>query len=423
MDRKRILLISCYELGHQPIGLASPMAFMRKAGYESEAMDLSVEPLDPERIARAEFVAISVPMHTALRLGVQVARRVRQINPGAHICFFGLYAKLNAGYLLEEVADSVVGGEREEDLVAQVEGRAVSGLGFPVPERSALPPLERYAHLERDGARIVAGVVEATRGCRHLCTHCPIPPVYGGRFTLVPADVVLQDVRRQVAAGAGHITFADPDFLNGPGHVMPIVRAMHAEFPTVSFDVTVKVEHILRKRDLFPELARLGCLFVVSAVESLSDTVLGHLKKGHTAADVAEALRIVHGAGLALRPTFVPFTPWATLDDYRRLLEFVDREALVGHVDPVQWTIRLLVPPGSLLLESPAMKPHLGRLAPEKLAYAWRHPDPRMDELQRAVTTAVERGGGFVEAAALAEYSPVGPPGPIAARLSEPWFC
>lgn len=418
---KRILLISCYELGHQPIGLASPLAFLKKSGCEAEALDLSIESLDPERIARADFIGFSVPMHTALRLGVQAARRVRQLNPRAHLCFFGLYAQLNSRYLLEEVADSVVGGEREEDLVAQVGGAPVPG--FPVPERGALPPLDRYAHLERDGARIVAGVVEATRGCRHLCTHCPIPPVYGGRFTLVPASVVLEDARRQVAAGAGHLTFSDPDFLNGPGHVMPIVRALHAEFPELTFDVTAKVEHLLRKRDLLPELAKLGCLFIVSAVESLSDAVLGHLKKGHTGADVLEALRLVREAGLALRPTFVPFTPWATLEDYRRLLEFADREALVGHVDPVQWTIRLLVPPGSLLLQSPAMKPHLGPLVPEKLAYAWRHPDPRMDELQRAVTAAVEVGGGFAEAAALAGYAPVGPPGPIAARLSEPWFC
>jgi radical SAM superfamily enzyme YgiQ (UPF0313 family) len=250
-------------------------------------------------------------MHTALRLGVRVAERVRSLNPNAVICFFGLYAALNAEYLLEHGADYCIGGECETPLVALVEaiqggeissppegviGRGAAArpflkrLPFAVPARHALPTLEKYARLEHNGDRRVAGYVEASRGCLHLCTHCPIPPVYGGRFFVVPPDVVLEDIRRQVAAGATHMTFGDPDFLNGPGHALKIVRAMHAEFPGLTFDFTAKVEHILERREVFPELGRLGCLFMISAVESLSARVLSILEKGHTRADVVTAL-------------------------------------------------------------------------------------------------------------------------------------
>src|SRR5262249_35666037 len=123
-------------------------------------------------------------------------------------------------------------------------------LRFPLPVRTALPPLAQYAKLEQGGQSRVAGYVEASRGCLPLFTHCPSPPVYGGRFFIVPQEVVLEDIRRQVAAGAAHITFGDPDFLNGPGHSLKVVRALHAEFPTVTFDFTAKVQHILEKRDL-----------------------------------------------------------------------------------------------------------------------------------------------------------------------------
>src|SRR5213592_1050757 len=116
--------------------------------------------------------------------------------------------------------------------------------------------------------------------------HCPIVPVYEGRFFIVPVEVVLEDIRRQVRAGATHITFGDPDFLNGPGHSLAIVRAMRAEFPSLTFDFTAKIEHILRRRELLPDLARLGCLFIVSAVESIDDRVLAILDKGHTRGDV-----------------------------------------------------------------------------------------------------------------------------------------
>ncbi len=446
MPGTRVLLISCYELGHQPLGLAWPKAFLERAGYAPETLDLAVEPFDETKVRRADVVAIAVPMHTALRLGVRAAERIRRLNPACRIVFHGLYALLNADYLRGHLADAVLGGEVENDLVALIDGTdnarvrgPLERLDFPLPSRDGLPALTRYVSLEHGGRRVPAGYVEASRGCLHECLHCPIPPVYGGRFFVVPPDVVLGDIRRLIAAGAGHITFGDPDFLNGPGHAVRVVRALHAEFPGVTYDFTAKVEHILARRDLFPEFAATGCLFVVSAVESLSDTVLAHLEKGHTAADVPRALDVVRGAGMALRPTFVAFTPWTTRDDYRELLRFVRDRDLVDAVDAVQYTIRLLVPPGSLLLSRPAIWPFLGSLSGGEFSYRWTHPDPRMDALQRAAARVVEEAAQagetapatFARIAALAELPapraarrPAPPPErPIPARLTEPWFC
>lgn len=410
-EQLSILLVSCYELGHQPASLAVPMGFLRRAGYTAEAMDVSVEGFDEQRVKRARFIGISVPMHTALRLGLSVAETVRRINPDAHICFYGLYASLNADYLLNTVADSVIGGEFEQSLVMLIkeldEGSRVnveqSGaknkrllpvlarLDFPLPERGALPALERYAKLERNGEQHLAGYVEASRGCLHHCTHCPIPPVYNGRFFVVPEQIVLEDIRQLVRSGARHVTFGDPDFLNGPTHSLRIARAMHEEFPDLTFDFTAKVEHIIKYRPLIPELARAGCIFVVSAVESLSDTVLAHLEKGHTRRDVEYALGILRDAGIALRPSFVSFTPWTTIYDFIEVLDFVRSHNLIDHVDPVQYSIRLLVPPGSLLVSRPGTDAWLGALSQESFTYNWSHEDSRMDELHKQVVYIVEQ--------------------------------
>lgn len=448
-----ILVVSCYELGHQPLGLAWPMAFLERAGYAPRALDLALEPLDDTVVRGARLAAIMVPMHTALRLGVPAARRIRRLNPDCRVVFCGLYALLSAGFLLEDVADSVMGGEFEGELVAlaqrleageepQRRGAVLERMAFPLPSRASLPPLARYVRLARDDRLVPAGYVEASRGCRHTCLHCPIPPVYGGRFFAVPRTVVLEDIRQLVAAGAGHITFGDPDFLNGPGHALKLVRELHAEFPGVSYDFTTKIEHVLRHRGLFPEFGATGCAFVVSAVETLSDVVLAHLEKGHTRADVAAAIDILRRAGIAPRPTFVPFTPWSTLDDYIELLDFLEAQDLVDHVDPVQLTIRLLVPPGSLLLTRPALRVAFGELDAPGLSHRWTHPDPRMDELQReagalvlAATRAEEppavtfdrlrelagrRAGRPATAAPLRRPHPERP---VAPRLTEPWFC
>jgi radical SAM superfamily enzyme YgiQ (UPF0313 family) len=461
-DPGAILLVACYELGHQPLAVAWPAAFLERRGYAPAMLDVSVESFDAEKVKRARLVAISVPMHTALRVGMAVAERVRELNPTCHLCFFGLYATLNADYLLAHGVDSVIGGESEEPLVSLAEAlergerQAIPGvtragmasaphlakLSFPVPSRAGLPSLKKYAHLAREGRLELAGYVEASRGCRHHCRHCPIPPVYRGRFFVVPLDVCLADVRQLVEAGATHITFGDPDFLNGPGHALAVARAMHAEFPRLTFDVTAKVEHLLRHRARLPELAALGCVFVVSAVESLSDTVLAHLDKGHTRADVLEVARLTRAAGIALRPTWVPFTPWATLGDYRGMLDFVEGEGLTDHVDLVQYSIRLLVPPGSLLLDHPAMRPYLGPLVERDFFYRWTHPDPRMDRLQEAVADlvaeAAERGEDaavtFERVRELADAAAGRAARPRAAarlgadrvrppHMTEPWFC
>lgn len=419
-SRGAILLISCYELGHQPHGISLPLGFLRNAGFAPDSMDIAVEAFDTAKIGQARFIGISVPMHTALRLGVRVVRRIREINPEPIICLYGLYAVLNAEYLLENGVDFCIGGEFEAPLTAlvetlelhsqnnslhstlnvQIEGVIQPGanarpllrrLLFAVPSRDTLPALEKYAHLEHKGEHRLTGYVEASRGCVHLCTHCPIPPVYDGRFFVIPREIVLEDIRRQVSAGATHITFGDPDFLNGPTHSLRIIRAMHEEFPHLTFDFTAKIEHILEHRKIFPELAASGCLFMISAVESLSDTVLEILSKGHKHEDIVEALKIVQNAGIALRPTWVMFTPWTTIDDYTNVLEFLDTHNLIDHVDPVQYAIRLLIPPGSILLECPAVKPYLGSLNQASFSYEWCHPDPRMDELHKTVSTLVER--------------------------------
>lgn len=413
-----ILLVSCYELGHQPLALASPLGTLRRAGYSPAVVDTSVADLTDETIAVARLVAISVPMHTALRLGTRVAARVRALNPTARICFYGLYASLNADYLLRECADATIGGEYEEALLGLVraldsgEPEEVRGvrtrqafaapvlerLPFATPARDVLPAPRHYAHLVREGIAVPAGYVEASRGCLHTCAHCPITPIYGGRFFIVPRAVVLEDIRAQVRAGVEHITFGDPDFLNGPGHSLAIVRALHAEFPHVTFDATIKVEHILERRQIFSELATQGCAFIVSAVESLSPEVLRHLRKGHTRADVVEALAILEDAGIPMRPTLVAFTPWTTPRDYLDLLDFAETYDLLGSIDPVQYTIRLLVPPGSALLADESVAEWLGPLDEERFTYRWAHPDPCMDELQHEAARLVEAATSAGEA-------------------------
>ena len=287
----RILLISTYELGHQPLQLAMPAAALLAAGHEVRCVDVAVDPLDVAAIDWADRVAFSVPMHTAMRLALRVAETIRARRPEVPRCFYGLYAQVSRSLTVTSAADAVIAGESESGLVAWAGGRdpgptiQLARVRARVPARHLLPPLDRYARLAVDGEERLVGSVEASRGCSHRCRHCPVPVVYDGRVRAVDEAAVVADVDQLVAAGARHVTFADPDFLNTPLHSRRVVAAIHQHHPHLTFDCTTKVEHIVRHPEAWPELAEAGCLFVVSAFESATDTILEHLDKGHTVAE------------------------------------------------------------------------------------------------------------------------------------------
>jgi len=434
----KVLLVSTYELGRQPFGLASPAAWLRGRGARVSCNDVAVEPFDEDAAVSADLVCFHVPMHTATRLAVPLIERVRAVNPGALICCYGLYAPVNERYLRSLGADVIIGGEFEQgmaDLVDEPSEKpqpvtSLTRQRFVTPDRSSLPPLELYARMSKKGQEVVTGYTEGSRGCKHLCRHCPIVPVYNGTFRVVQRDVVLADIEQQVAKGAGHITFGDPDFFNAPGHAETIATELHSRWPELTYDVTIKVEHLLKHRKRVEVLAATGCLFVTSAVESVDDRVLDLLDKGHTRADFIAAVALLDELGLVLNPTFVAFTPWTSMAGYRDLLEIVSDLDLIDNVSPVQLAIRLLIVRGSRLLELPEIRDLVEPFDERRLVYPWKHPDPEVDALSERVRALVgetdrDRRGLFSRVCTLAGAPFEDEPRPAITvpYLTEPWYC
>ncbi len=409
---KSVLLLSLYELGRQSFGIASAAAFLEQRGARVRCQDLAIDQLDNQTVLAADLIGIHLPMHTATRIAVTVIKRLRVMNPAAQLCCFGLYAPLNARYLTQLGVHAIIGGEFEEELIALYDKLVMQSsplyetlhlhpdanlhlpkLQFHLPQRRTLPPLNQYAWLDKgDHVRHVVGYTETTRGCRHLCRHCPVVPIYDGALRIVQKEIVLADIRQQVAEGAQHITFGDPDFLNGPGHSLPIVEALHDEFPDVTYDVTIKVEHLLEHASELPRLKNSGCIFIISAVESFDNHVLERLAKGHTYRGFLSALEECRKIGIWLQPTFVAFHPWLTLEKYVDFLHTIAVQELVEAVAPIQYAIRLLIPAQSRLLELDEIRESLGEFDEEALAFPWEHDDPRLDSLHQAVSDIVQEG-------------------------------
>ena len=443
-----VLLISLYELGRQPVHVASPAAVLRQSGHHVDVRDLSIGELDSQSLDKADAVAISVPMHTAKRMGDDLTSQIKSYRPDLPVAHYGLYASVGNG-LDRGLLDAEMVGEYEPALLSWVQEISTSGGADKVvsqhlgrsdaakPDRTGLPDLASYAHLEWNGVSVPVGAVEASHGCRHRCRHCPIPAVYDGRMRVVPQDLVLEDINQLVDAGARHITFGDADFLNAPPHSKSILELAHASHPEVTFDATVKVEHILNYEDVWKNLGEQNLLFLVSAFESVDQRTLDILDKGHTVDDMAKATSLVRSAGIHIRPTWLPFLPWTKADHVSSLLRFIVDNDLSGATDPVQLAIKLLVPQGSLLEDHPDMVPYLSDYDAEGLTWRWRFADAEVDVLQKEIeaiaseasdcgqevgttleaiwTTVVQRTGQDVGTLPSR-------PG-VAPRLTESWFC
>lgn len=399
--------------------------------------DLALAALDVDDVVWADRVAISVPMHTATRLADEVVEALSGARPELRVALYGLYADVGGAEV-----DARLVGEYEPGLLRWVGGetgatsRHIGRSDFAVPDRGDLPALGEYARLEHNGNTVVAGAVEASHGCRHRCRHCPIPAVYDGRMRIVPRDDVLSDIGNLVAAGAGHITFGDADFLNAPAHSLDILERAHAAHPEVTFDATIKVEHIVDHHDLWPHMAELNLLFVVSAFESVDDTTLEILDKGHTVAGMSRAIELTRDAGIHIRPTWLPFLPWTRPSDIADTFRFIADNQLVGATDPVQMSIKLLVPRGSLLEDHDAMSPHLTRYDEKALTWLWDFADPETAVLHKELATIAANGSdcGQETARTLEEMRqavmrvtgsdlPAFAGSPPTPRLTESWFC
>ena len=437
-----VLLISTYDLGHQPFGLASPHAWLAREGHSVHCLDLAVDVLSPSQVLAADLVAFFLPMHTATRLALPVIERVKGLNPRARLVCYGLYAPLNADLLRGLGVEAILGGEFEPGLAKLARGEQASGtsvekIDFIRPDRGDLAGAENYSHLHHGAERKQVAYTEASRGCKHLCRHCPVVPVYHGQFRVVQREIVIEDIRSQVEAGARHVTFGDPDFLNGPTHAMKIVEALHAEFPDITYDATIKIEHLLKHRDLLVPLKETGCLFVTTAVESVDDRVLLKLEKNHTQKDFLEAVALARKAGLTLQPTFIAFSlPWTTIEGYQDLLHVLAELDLVENVGSIQLALRLLVTSGSRLLELDDVRGIVGEFDPKSLVYPWAHPDPEVDALSQRVFRCVhelqkqghDRTAIFRATCELAGSRPLPDnfdlmPRATVPYLDEPWYC
>lgn len=380
----KILLLSFYDLGKQPKIISELYQKLDNGENQIDIVDYSIEDKD---ITLSEYDALGVyaSMHTASVLAEEF---LRDKTLPTKLFVFGLYA-----HVFSEMYPNFnsIHSLDSDDLDNLLDLKLNTDYSFKhsVPDRTILPSITDYSHIVDGSNNLVAGSVETTYGCKHECTHCPVPIEFNGSFKTFGIEKITQDVANQVEAGAKHISFNDPDFFNGPKHALKILELLNTQHPDITYDSTIKVEHILKYPEYFRELKDLNMLFVISAFETTNDLVLEILKKNHTYKDLRDAVEVSIKNNIDIRPTWMPFSPWTEIDDLTNIITLIEDYKLRETVDPIQLTIKLLIPKNSLILNRPEIKEYLLDYDPASFSYSWNYKNTALDNIQNELFTYV----------------------------------
>ncbi len=443
-----IIYVATYDLGHQPQFGAELL------GIDTEGQVSVVDAQKVEReevitkIHSASAVILSAPMYTGASIARDLLTECAIDLQTKKTVVVGLYAMvlkdalLSApipgldidGIVFSETLDA--SGALELLETGEVLTRKRAAKRPYLIQRRDLVPLASYRTVSYQGQDKTSGYLETTVGCRHRCRHCPVVPIWDGRIAINDAPAVLQDAKNQIAAGAAHLSFGDPDFLNAPRHTLGILKEIHRHDPTVTFDFTTKISEIVAHPDIWGELYEQGLIFVISAVESLNPRVLERLDKQHNASDVAAARDFLFGAHIGLHPTFCPFTPWSEPEDLVDIASFVVSSRLTNVVEPVQLSIELLTPPNSLLLKD---REFFGPYDAQRMGFPPIYADDNLSTLQQVLSEVAAKGATANEdysrtiasqiehieniSGRSVPFFDISAPVPDPATVSEPWFC
>ena len=376
----KILLTSFYDLGKQPKIIAEIVDRYNFSEIEFDFVDFSVENQNID-LENYDVLGIYAPMHTATILSIEYIKD--KILPNKMFTF-GLY-----GSVLEDFNSSIRHiKDIESDELAlflEINDDHQFSLKNNIPNRQIFPDISNYAHLVDGSNNIIAGSVETTYGCKHSCTHCPVPISFNGTFKTYSLEKIISDVENQVNQGAKHISFNDPDFFNGPIHALKILESLNKKFPTITYDSTIKVEHIIKYKKYFKELSSLNMVFVISAFETTNDLFLSILEKNHTSNDLNTSIEISQDFGIDVRPTWMPFSPWTELNDLSNIVNLIEKYKLRETVDPIQLTIKLLIPKHSLIIKKPEINKYLGNYEKNSLSFKWEYENNDVEKLQSSL--------------------------------------
>ena len=360
-----------------PLGLACVGGALRAAGHDVRILDAAVEPRGEGELGRLlsawrpQVVGLSAAT-AVFGHALALAATVKQSDPCIAVILGGVHPTLFPGEVLRNRdVDYAVHGEGERTAVELLSAlaagepvRGIPGIAFrdatgplvnparpPITDLDGLPrPAYDLLHMGCYSTPFsAAGTVTSmvtSRGCPYRCTFCDAAVVHGRKYRAYSAERVVAEIRDLVREhGVGEVLFKDSEFTIDRARVDRFCDLMIRDGLRVTWTCSARVDRV--DAPLLKKMAAAGCRVIQLGVESADPTVLATLGKGIAEADVREAFRSAHAAGIETVANLMVGSPgetWRSIEATQRLLT---------QIRPDHLNVQVFVPyPGTALFDT-----------------------------------------------------------------------
>ncbi|MDQ3033025.1 MAG: B12-binding domain-containing radical SAM protein [Myxococcota bacterium] len=282
-----------------PVAALPLLAALTPAEHRVTIVDENVEPLDLERVARADVVGLT-GMSVQRERMLEVLRALK--SRGAFTVVGGPWTTVRED-AFADLADVIFVGEAEETWPRFLEDRRRGTVQrrYEQSERtdmSRVPP-PRYDLLR--SARYLFGSLQISRGCPFQCEFCDIIVTFGRRPRLKTAEQILVELEA-LRARFDTVFVVDDNLIGNKKAVKPLLRAIVDWQRERGYPLTFFTEASLdlaEDRELLGLMVEANFQTVFVGIESPNEAALRETKKNQNLrGGLVERVRRIQVAGL-----------------------------------------------------------------------------------------------------------------------------
>jgi len=301
-----------------------------------------------------DVIALSFLSTTTYPVTKAIAARLKSEAPDTPLILGGVFASMNAEYILKDCphADCIGVGEGEEllpDYLDHIDtSGSVAGLvwrdgdrvvsnpprplirdldQFPYPDRDSLP-IDYIESLPLDVPAVLSlhkfCTVQTTRGCPYGCIYCDIPSLSNGKWRHRSAEHVLGEMQQLNDAGYRSIYLTDDHFLLKRKRINDICSGIIERRLEFTWGCEGRVDSAAV--DQLPIMSRANCTFLAYGVESGTQKILDRLNKNLTLEQIEYGVNEAKRQGIErAHGFFLVGSPDETEEDIKESFRFAAR--------------------------------------------------------------------------------------------------
>jgi len=287
---------------------------LKKAGHEIKVFKEDMIRVYNEKtdelhtsIKEADVIGITAVTHSVNR-AYRIADAIKRKYPDKRIIMGGSHASALPHEALQHV-DQVVIGEGENVVKDVFEGanknQIVYGTRLDINDVPVLDLDLLQGFKNKNGKiKLKTAPIMASRGCPHNCIFCSVTQMFGRKYRIKDADLVMEEVMKRYNEGFRSLFFYDDNFAANHNKTKIFLEKLIQADLDLTWSSQFSI-HVAKDKELIDLLNRAGCTTLFIGVESINPQALKDYNKSQSVSLIIESIDTLLSAGLKVHSMFI----------------------------------------------------------------------------------------------------------------------